>query len=298
MKVPTAPKLPNIPKGYQPKELPKPLPPKAERERKGIFGHAGDYALGEWGTFGGRLRGLVDKYVPTFSNMVRVRVYCAPRGALNDANFVALSTAFGMVKNLNYFSSNQIQVSIDYTNKMVEVMLSYESNGLNTSANLLGSAALTTGKDIIQSGVPDTIKGATWPNWLKKTVGSSPELPLVGKVIATHRKTDATTGNPNFGANLVPRLDGMSRDIDLTEVVAAALMAGPCASPAKPTTTSTPSVPPTSLTSVGTDGDYIPSTGGIDTNRWTNLASVGATSAMPTWKVPSNYQYTDPGQQS
>jgi hypothetical protein len=254
---------------------------------------AGGYALGAWDTPGGMLRGMVDKWVPTFSNRVTVRVQCAPRAFINDAYMLALSAAFGATKDLTYSSSNEITVTIDRTNKMVEVDLVYESSGLNTGLNVAASLLVTSGKDVIQAGVPDTVNGGDWPLWLKKNISVNPDLPLVGKPIATHLIT--SLGNDRFGANYTPRLDGMSRDNDLTTIVAAALLAGPCSSPAKPALSAKPSPPPPTLVSVPTMGSYVPNDGGIDTNRWSQLAIAGVTGAMPNWMPPNNYQTTGNG---
>jgi hypothetical protein len=263
---------------------------------QGRFGRGasflGAYALGAWGTPGGTLRGAVDKWMPTFGNEVVVRVQCAPRGNMNDAYMLALSAAFGATKDLVYASDNHIVVTIDRTNKMVEVDLKYESSGLTSGGNILLGAIIDSAKDIINAGVPETIEGADWPQWLKQNrnplTPKKPDLPLIGKPIATHIM--ATTDNPKFGANYTPYQDGMSRDNDLTTIIAAALLAGPCSSPAKPFLTQQPSQPGGKLVSVPTLGSYKPKDGGLDTNRWTQLALQGIAGAVPNWMPPNNYQ--------
>jgi hypothetical protein len=269
------------------------------QSRLGAFGSfAGAYALGAWGTPGGLLRGMLDKWMPSFSNRVVVRVQCAPRGNMNDAYMLALSAAFGATKDLVYASDNKISVTIDRTNKMVEVDLTYESSGLTAGGNILLGALIDTGKDIINAGVPETVEGGDWPSWLKRNRNplnsqGSPELPLVGKPIATHIM--ATTSDPKFGANYTPYQDGMSRDNDLTAIIGAALLAGPCSSPAKPFLTQQPSPPGGKLVAVPTLGSYKPEDGGIDTNRWTQLALQGIAGAIPNWMPPNNYQTSGNG---
>jgi hypothetical protein len=207
---------------------------------------------------------------------------------MQDAYFLALSAAFGATADLTYVSSNEITVTIDRANKVVEVTLTYESNGLNTGVNAVLSSFIETGKDVISAGVPDTVNGGDWPKWLRRQATGNPDLPLVGKPIATHKITDL--GNDRFGANYVPRSDGLSRDNDLTTIVAAALLEGPCSSPAVPFLTDKPTPPPGILVTVPTLGSQAPTKGGLDTNRWTLLAQQGVAAAIPTWTPPNNYQ--------
>lgn len=242
------------------------------------LGFLGSFWMG-YGGSGAKFRKAVEELLPKFSNKVTVAITGSPRSNMNDLYFLALSTAFGTMKTYKYISDNMIKTTIDRTNKKVIVELTYSTTGIGSGGNALLSAAYDNGKDVIQSGVPVSIEGADWPNFLKKNFNTNKELPLVGKTIATHAPA----------ANYLPFNDAVSRDNDLTQVISAALLMGPCAKPGQTHTNNLGGyVGPIGQVSIGDvkaipnpTNSSAPTAGGVDTNRWLILGQKAITETIP-----------------
>lgn len=251
---------------------------------------AAEFALG-WGGLGGHLRAAADYFLPKYMSKVTVAITGSPRSNMNDLYFLALSTAFGATKNITYASDSTINIGIDRTGKKVVVELLYETSAVAAVVNIVdGSFRPNAGKQAIQAGVPASVSGADWPDFLR-FARDNKELPYVDRVIATE----------DAAVNYVPYQDGMSRDNDLYQIIQAALLQGPCTKPGLPYTTKdgipeTKPVNPfpgtTTIESVPSLNSSSPTTGGLDTNRWNTLANVAVAGGIPQWIDPPDYSST------
>ncbi len=174
---------------------------------------------------------LTKEWLPQTSISATVKIIGSAQSNMSNLFFLACGIAantnpdaFGAVR------SHTISVVIIPHAKAVAVTIAHGAGGL------LGTGG-ERGRALIKAPVPDNYTAALkWPTFLTGAVGAdgapSESLGTLQSIVNqspqfTDKTSDPLIATTLAGANPVPQLDGMSRQSDLTQLVAAALL-GEC----------------------------------------------------------------------
>lgn len=179
---------------------------------------------------------LADSAIPTLEDEITVRVDGNRLSKKRDLYFLALSCAFGRVRNLSFISqlppAGMLAVDYDATGKSVQVVIKNQYSGIS---NILADSTDET--SIITNGPEEELIGGSWAYYDWTLGGTLPDPPeelekyVDARILTDKEKIDGVRViNPEL-----PYDDG-TRGTFLEWLTAQAL-SGPCGKPPHPNQT-------------------------------------------------------------
>jgi len=201
--------------------------------REGGFGARASAALNigwQAGSVISSIESLTDKWLPQVSIIVTVKLWGSPQSNMSNLYYLASAIAANANQDtLRGFRGHMFAATILPHAKFVQVNIAMTSGGMLGQSGLFGGGgAGSSGRELIRAPIQDNYYAEkTWPFFMSDKIVNGKSAEPLGTVPGILGSKNPVIATNLAASNPYPAMDDISRQSDLTQLLAAALL-GSC----------------------------------------------------------------------